>query len=219
MLSAVSLAFADSVNALLIAVVVAIGIILPRGQYRKVAPLLIFGDWLGVFLLALGVMFVFDGLEDFVQTLIDGPVFGIILIAVGLIAAIGVWRTKPGGNRQLVEAILKFLRTPSVWTMLAGFVLGVVQSLTSGPFFLGIAVLSAGDYSAWVRYGGMFFYATIALSLPTLVAVLVGLVRKYPYSPPGRAFQWARENTEKVSKIGGYGVAVFLVLLGVLHLF
>src|SRR5699024_11153104 len=143
----------------------------------------------------------FDGLEDFVQTLIDGPVFGIILIAVGLVAAIGGWRTKPGGNRELVDMILKFLRTPSVWTVLAGFVLGVVQALTSGPFFLGIALLSAGDYSACVRCGGMFFYATIALSLPTLTAVLVGLVRKYPYSPPGRAFQWARENTETVTKI------------------
>ncbi|HZK31666.1 MAG TPA: hypothetical protein VFC72_01990 [Corynebacterium sp.] len=218
MLSAVSLAFADSVNALLIAVVVAIGIILPRGQYRRVAPLLIFGDWLGVFLLALGVMFLFDGLQDFVNALIEGPVFGVILIVVGALAAFGVWRAKPGENRELVEMILKFLRTPSLWTVLAGFVLGVIQSLTSGPFYLGIAVLSAGDYSAWVRYGGMFFYATIALSLPTLVAVLVGLVRLYPYSPPGRAFQWARENTEKVSQVGGYAVAVFLILLGVLHL-
>ena len=218
MLSAVSLALADSVNALLIAVIVAIGIMLPRGKYRKVAPLLILGDWLGVFLLALFVMFVFDGVQDFVNNLIEGPIFGVILIAVGLLAAFGTWRSKPGDNSKIVSSLLKFLKEPTALTFLAGFVLGLVQSLTSGPFYGGIAILSVGDYSAWTKYGGMFWYATLALSLPTLVALLVGLVRKRPESRLGQWFAWARDNTETVGKIGGYVVAAFLVLLGVLHL-
>lgn len=218
MLYAVSFALADSVNALLIAVIVAIGIMLPRGQYRKIAPLLIIGDWFGVFLLALLVMFVFGGIEDIVNALIEGPIFGIILIAVGLIAAFGTWRSKPGDNSKLVSSLLRFLREPSALTFLAGLVLGLVQSLTSGPFYGGIAVLSVGDYSAWTKYGGMFWYATLALSLPTLVAILVGVVRTRPESRLGKWFGWARENTQTVSKVGGYFVAVFLIVLGILHL-
>lgn len=218
MLSAVSLALLDSVNALLIAVIVAIGILLPRGQYRKVAPLLIAGDWLGVFLLALLVMFVFDGVQDFVNQLLEGPIFGLILIAVGIVAAVGTWRSKPGDNSKLVSSVLRFLREPSILTFAAGFVLGLVQSLTSGPFYGGIAILSVGDFSAVTKYGGMFWYATLALSLPTLVALLVGLVRRRPESRLGQWFAWARQNTTTVSKVGGYVVAVFLVVLGVLHL-
>ena len=48
MLEAVLNAFADSVNALLIGILVAIGIMLPRGSYRKIAALVIVGDWFGV---------------------------------------------------------------------------------------------------------------------------------------------------------------------------
>lgn len=218
MFSAVAFGFADSVNALLIAVIVAIGIMLPRGRYRKVAALLILGDWLGVWLLALAVMALFNGLQDLVQAALASPWFGILLIAVGVATIFLTWRAKSGEDNRIVEMMLKFLREPSVWTVLAGFVLGFIQSLTSVPFYSGIAVLSVGDYSPLIKYGGMFFYACIALSLPTLVAVLVGVVRLYPLSLPGRGFQWARENPETVSKAGGYLVAVFLILLGVLHL-
>lgn len=215
---AVSYAFADSVNALLIGVIVAIGILLPRGKYRWVAPLLIFGDWLGVFLLALLVMFAFEGMQEFVQAALASPIFGIVLIAVGLVTAVTTWRSKPGGDSKIINAMLSFLREPTVWTVLAGFVLGVVQSLTSVPFYGGIAVLAAGDFSQWARYGGMFWYASVALSLPIAVAVFVGLVRRKPDSRLGRWFAWAREHTLEVSRAGGYLVAVLLVVLGVLHL-
>lgn len=215
---AVSYAFADSVNALLIGVIVAIGILLPRGRYRWVVPLLIFGDWLGVFLLALLVMFVFEGMQDTIRALLESPIFGLILIAVGLVTAVATIRSKPGGDSKIIDAMLSFLREPTVWTVLAGFVLGLVQSLTSVPFYGGIAVLAAGDYSQWVRYGGMFFYAIVALSLPIAVAVFVGLVRRKPESRLGQWFAWAREHTLEVSRAGGYLVAVLLVVLGVFHL-
>lgn len=215
---AVSYAFADSVNALLIGVIVAIGILLPRGKYRWVAPLLIFGDWLGVFLLALLVMFAFEGMQEFVQAALASPIFGIVLIAVGLVTAVTTWRSKPGGDSKIINSMLSFLREPTVWTVLAGFVLGVVQSLTSVPFYGGIAVLAAGDFSQWARYGGMFWYASVALSLSIAVAVFVGLVRRKPDSRLGRWFAWAREHTLEVSRAGGYLVAALLVMLGVLHL-
>lgn len=218
MFLAVSYAFADSINALLIGVIVAIGILLPRGKYRWVAPLLIVGDWLGVFLLALAVMFVFGGMQEVIQAALESPVFGLVLIAVGLITAVATWRSKPGGDSRIIGAMLGFLREPTVWTVVAGFVLGVVQSLTSVPFYGGIAVVAAGDFSPWVRYGGMFFYATAALSLPIVSAVFVGLVRLRPDSRLGRWFAWAREHTLEVSRAGGYLVALFLVVLGLLHL-
>lgn len=215
---AVSFALIDSLNALLIAVIVAIGIVLPKGQYRKVAPLLIAGDWFGVFVLALLVMYVFDGLQEFVQALIDGPWLGLILIIVGAIALWGAWRSSPGDNAKLVNTIMRFLGEPSILTFLAGFVLGVVQSATSSPFYGGIAHLSAGDYSAAVRYGGMLWYASLALSLPTLVALLVGLVRSRPESRLGKGFEWASNNTDKVGTWGGYIVAILLILIGLAHL-
>ncbi len=218
MFSAVAFGFADSVNALLIAVIVAIGIMLPRGRYRRVAALLILGDWLGVYLLALAVMALFNGLQDWVQAALASPWFGVILVAVGAVTAVLTWRAKPDDDNRIVDLMLRFLREPSLWTVAAGFVLGFLQSLTSVPFYSGIAVLSVGDYSPLVKYGGMFFYACIALSLPTLVALLVGVVRLYPQSPPGRGFQWARENPQTVSKAGGYLVAAFLIVLGLLHL-
>lgn len=218
MFHAVSFAFADSVNALLIGVIVAIGIMLPRGRYRKVAPLLIAGDWLGVFLLALVVMYVFVGLEDVVRAILQSPLFGLVLIVVGLGTAFMTWKSKPGGTNALVEKLLGPLRQPSFKTVLTGFVLGVAQSITSVPFFGGIAVLAAGDFSDLARYGGMVWYASIALSLPTAVALAVGQVRRHPDSQLGRWFTWARNNPEVVSKGGGYVVAAFLVLLGAIHL-
>ena len=50
MLGALQLAFVDSVNLLLIGVIVAVGIAVPRGngRYAKTTSLLIAGDWLGV---------------------------------------------------------------------------------------------------------------------------------------------------------------------------
>lgn len=50
MLAALQFALIDSINLLLIAVVVAVGIATPaiRGKYTKITSLLIFGDWLGV---------------------------------------------------------------------------------------------------------------------------------------------------------------------------
>ena len=47
MLHAVSFALLDSVNALLIGILVAIGIILPRGKYRRIAALVVVGEGRG----------------------------------------------------------------------------------------------------------------------------------------------------------------------------
>ncbi|AKK10730.1 hypothetical protein [Corynebacterium uterequi] len=218
MLSAVVLAFTDSVNALLIAVILALGIILPRGHYRLVTPLLIAGDWLGVYLLALLVMVAFDGAQGFVHQLTSGPWLGIVLIVIGALAAIGAWRARPGGDQRLVELMLAYVSRPGWVTAAAGFVLGVVQSATSAPFYGGIAILSAGDFSALTRYGGMVWYATAALSLPAAVAAAVGWVRAHPESPAGRLMLYARGHATTVSKLGGYAVAVVLISIGIIHL-
>lgn len=218
MLHAVAFALADSVNGLLIGVVVALGIMLPRGTYRRVTPLLIAGDWTGVFSLAVLTMFVLDSLRDWVKLLEGSPILGWALVIIGLATVVLTWRSRPGEANALVDRILVPLRRPSPLTFATGFVLGVAQSITSAPFFIGLFHLAAGEFTSAVRYGGLVIYATLALSLPAVSAAFVGIVRSYPESPAGLLFIRARENKEQVAKAGGYLVAVFLIVMGVVSM-
>jgi cytochrome c biogenesis protein CcdA len=217
-----SFALMDTVNFLLIGVLVAVGVAQPLkdkgGRYGSVATLLVFGDWLGVLLLALLTMLVFDGLGEKIATLVESPVFGVLLILTGVVSAVLAWRGDGDGSSGLVERIMKPLRTPSPATVGTGVVLGLVQSATSVPFFAGIAVMSAGDFDTVTRYAGMFAYASVALSLPFLCALVVGYIRMRPYSAVGRRFAWMRQNQGTVARAGGYIVAVLLILLGAVHL-
>ncbi|MDO5033055.1 hypothetical protein [Corynebacterium sp.] len=213
MLEAVLNAFADSVNALLIGILVAIGIMLPRGKYRKVAALILVGDWLGVLTAAVVVTFIFVGIRDQVAAVIESPVAGWVLIFVGIGLGILAWRSK-GEPNELVNKLLGPLREPSWRTVVVGYAMGVIQSLTSVPFFYGLMHLAAGNFSAFVTYGGLLFYASFALSLPTVCGLFIAVVRAKPESWAGRAFAWARENSAVVSLWGGYVVAIFLAVMG-----
>lgn len=214
---AVSYALMDSVNVLLIGVIVTIGVMFPpAAPYRRTAALLVGGDWLGVFLLAIPTLAVFEHIEHRVHAALESSWFGVILIAVGLLGAVLTWRG--GDNSPLVSKMLTQLQRPSLRTVGTGFVLGVVQSATSLPFFAGLAYLSTGNFSAAFSYTALFLYAMLALSLPALCAILVGFVRAYPDSPAGRGFSWARENSTVVAAWAGYAVSIALVGLGVSHL-
>ncbi|OFT82273.1 hypothetical protein [Corynebacterium sp. HMSC29G08] len=218
MLGALSLAFIDSVNLLLIAVIVAVGIVAPRAnrRYAKVTGLLIAGDWLGVALLAALMLLIFDGLGDAVQRFVEGPVFGMLLIATGVVT--GLLALRGGDNAGLVQKVMGPLAVPSISTVLTGVVLGLVQSATSVPFYGGLALLSAAGIEPVQRYAAIPLYATVALSLPTLCALLVGWVRAKPKSAAGRAFEWARANPKTVSLAATWAVSVMLVVLGAVHL-
>ena len=218
MLGALSLAFIDSVNLLLIAVIVAVGIVAPRAnrRYAKVTGLLIAGDWLGVALLAALMLLIFDGLGDTVQRFVEGPVFGILLIVTGVVT--GLLALRGGDNAGLVQKVMGPLAVPSISTVLTGVVLGLVQSATSVPFYGGLALLSAAGIEPVQRYAAIPLYATVALSLPTLCALLVGWVRAKPNSAAGRAFAWARANPKTVSLAATWAVSVMLIALGALHL-
>ena len=137
MLEAVLNAFADSVNALLIGILVAIGIMLPRGSYRKIAALVIVGDWFGVLTAAAVVMFVFVGIQDKVAAALESPAIGWGLIVIGVGLGVLAWRSK-GEPNDMVQKLLGPLRTPSPKTVAVGFLMGVIQSLTSVPFFLSL---------------------------------------------------------------------------------
>lgn len=222
-------ALIDTINILLIGVVVAVGVMLPtaadggrhsrdrgRSDYGRVAALLIAGDWIGVLLLALLSLAVFDGIGDAVGTFVDSPVFGILLVATGWF--VGIMALRGGGdNSALIARIIGPLQTPTVATLGTGLVLGLVQSVTSGPFFAGILVMSAGDFSTTTRYLGMVLYASVALSLPFLTACAVGYVRHRPDSWLGRQFVRMRENSTTVTRVAGLVAAVFLMLLGATH--
>lgn len=217
MLEAVLNAFADSVNALLIGILVAIGIMLPRGSYRRIAALVIVGDWCGVLTAAAVVMFIFVGIQDKVAAALESPAIGWGLIVIGVGLGVLAWRSK-GEPNDLVHKLLGPLRTPSPKTVAVGYFMGVIQSLTSVPFFYGLMHLAAGDFSNTVKYGGLFFYASFALSLPTVCGLFIALVRAKPHSWAGRAFAWARENSAAVALWSGYGVAAFLVVMGLVAL-
>lgn len=212
---AVSFALLDSVNVLLIGVVVALGIMLPKKRsFARTAGLLIAGDWLGVLGLCLIVLLAFDGLGDVVGRFLQSPLFGMGLILVGLASLVLTWRSRPGDNAALVAKVLDPLLNPSRATVVVGVVLGVIQSATSVPFYAGLAAISAGGFSALERYLGLIGYATLALSLPALSAFFVALVRARPNSRAGRAFEWMRERPTLMAKAAGYLVAVLLTAIG-----
>ncbi|GED97653.1 hypothetical protein [Gordonia crocea] len=216
MLHALAYAFVDAVNVLLIGVLVALAMMSAKGRYGPVAALLVFGDWLGVLGTALVVLLAFDGLGEFVKHIVDSPLFGVLLILAGV--ATMVLTIRGGDSSALINRILEPLRSPSPLTVLVGIVLGVIQSVTSVPFFAGLAVLSASEVPPLQRYLGLFLYATVALSLPILAALLLALVRRAPDSFISRGFDVARANKEAVVLGAGYLVSVLLIGIGVLRL-
>ncbi|GAA4661396.1 hypothetical protein [Gordonia humi] len=213
MLHALSLAFVDSVNVLLIGVLVALAIMLAPGMYRKTAPLLLIGDWLGVLLTAVLVMLVFGGLKSVVDAVIASPLFGILLILTGALTAFLTWRG--GDSSDLVDRILEPLRSPGPLTVVVGLVLGVAQSATSAPFYAGLAVLTASDVPTVHQYLGLFLYASVALILPFLAGLALVIVRARPHSWIGRVFARARSNQEKVTRAAGWLVTVLLIAIGI----
>lgn len=218
MVQAVSFALLDSINVLLIGVLVALGIIMPaKGRFRAVATVLILGDWLGVFALATLVTFIFRGLQGWVQSALESPIYGLLLIAVGVVSVVGAWRST-GGEAAMIGRLLKPLKRPSLMTALVGFVLGVVQSATSVPFYAGLLHLSALRLSTPSVLLGLVGYASLALSLPALSAVLVTIVRARPDSWAGRGFAAARAHSGRLTSWAGYGVGVILLVMGVVAL-
>lgn len=217
MLHVVSFALLDSVNVLLIGVVVALGVILRREErYGRIATYLIVGDWLGVFLSSIPVLLLFDAIGQTILHLVESPLFGILLIAAGVVGAVMSWR---GGDTQgLIAKVMRPLRTPTLLTAAMGMGLGAVQSLTSVPFFGGLAYLSASGLSMPARYITLVLYACMALSLPAAVAIAVGYVRHRPRSLAGKAFAWAREHQSAVGTGASYFVSVALIVIGISHL-
>ncbi|AZA11060.1 sulfite exporter TauE/SafE family protein [Corynebacterium gerontici] len=218
MFHAVSYALLDSINVLLIGVIVAIGVVLPAGgHYGRIVARLIVGDWLGVFVTSVPVLLLFDSIGAPIRRAIESSWFGVVLILVGVLSAVLTWRSG-GDSSAIVGRVMRWLREPSARTAGVGFVLGAVQSLTSVPFYIGLGFLSVGGLSVLLRYSALVLYASLALSLPFLSAFAVAFVRARPRSAAGRAFAWARDHSEQMSAGAGYFVAVILVLIGVGHL-
>ena len=112
---------------------------------------------------SLAVLFIFVGIREQIVAALESPITGIVLIAVGVLIGFGAWRSK-GESNPMVEKLLVPLREPSLKTAAIGFVMGVVQSLTSVPFYGGLLHLAAGEFSDATRYLGTLWYATLALA-------------------------------------------------------
>lgn len=217
MLHAISFALLDSLNVLLIGVLFAIAVLHSRNsRYGRVAGLLIAGDWFGVFVLSILTLAFFDWIGGTVHRVLDSPVFGIALVLVGVASAVAAFR---GGDISgLIERVLRPLQRPSMKTFCTGMALGLIQSVTSGPFFVGLAFLSTAEISTVARYSGAIWYATLALSLPALCGLVLGFVLRFPESPVAQALESLRSRREGLSAASGYLVAVILIGVGVLHL-
>lgn len=218
MLNALAYAFVDAVNVLLIGVLVALAMMTAPGRYRPVATLLLVGNWLGVIGLALIVLLAFDGLGSIVAGVVDSPLFGILLILTGVGTAGLTLTGGDGGPPDIVNRMLSPMRKPSPLTVLAGVGLGLAQSATSVPFYAGLAVLSSSGIPGTERYLALFLYAAVAVSIPAVAAVGLGLVRMRPHSWIGRLFATARTHQIVVARAAGYLVAVLLIGIGVLRL-
>lgn len=217
MIHAVSYALLDSLNVLLIAVLFATAVLHARkGTYGKVAALLVAGDWFGVCVLSLLTLMVFDSIGELIERFLQSPVLGIILIVVGAVSAI--LTVRGGDPSPLINRLLAPLQRPSRATFGAGMVLGIIQSATSLPFFLGLAYLSTTDLSAWTRYTGLLLYASLALSLPFVFALLIGFVRRHPDAPVALFIERMGDHKEALTAASGYVVSAVLVLVGVMHL-
>ncbi len=217
MLQAVSFALADSINVLLIGVLFALGVMHPRPRkYARVAGVLVAGDWFGVFLLSVLTLAVFGGISDWVQAALASPVIGLLLLALAVVTV--VLTIRGGDSSAMVARLASPLRSASWSTFVAGMGLGLIQSATSLPFFVGLAYLSAEAYPLALQGVGSVFYAALALSLPSLVAVLIGLVLRFPESVLGRALAGLRTKQAVVTKFAGYVVAALLAILGVVSL-
>lgn len=217
MLHAVSFALADSVNVLLIGVLFAVAVMHPKPRrYAPIAAVLVAGDWFGVFLLSLAVLLLFNGISDAVQTALASPIFGLVLIAVGLLSA---FLTLRGGDpTPMINRLARLLRQASWGTFLSGMALGIVQSATSAPFFAGLAYLSTVGISSAAKYFAVFLYATLALSLPALSGLALGFVLRKPESALARFIDGLRHRKEQMVALAGYVVAAMLIVLGLLSI-
>lgn len=219
MLSALVFALMDSVNLLLIGVIFALGVMLQFGVYRRVVSLLVFGSWFGFLIAAVLVFLLFDAIGDPIIRLVESALFGILLIATGVVTGILTIRGGGGGEPSaLQQRLLGPLKTASPKTVGMGVVLGIAQSLTSVPFLGGLAVLTVQVPSAGMQALGLVLYASVALSLSFLVAVAVGVIRHQPKSFLGRMFTKARENQATVTRAASGLVSVMLIVIGVMNL-
>lgn len=213
MFHAVSFALMDSINVLLIGVLFAVAVIHPNPRrYGKVASLLVVGDWFGVLLLSIPTLAVLHRFESGIRNALESAQFGWVLVIFGLISV--VLTLRGGDPAPLIARLTRPLRVPSAATFLSGSALGIIQSITSVPFFIGIAYLTTTDLSTVARYLALVLYATLALSLPALSGLALGFVLRYPTSWLATFIANLRHREDALAKSAGYVVAAILILLG-----
>ena len=217
MFHAVSYALLDSINVLLIGVLFAVAVLHTRtGRYGKIASLLVAGDWTGVFLLAAVTYVVFGNVEEQVRHVLESPYFAMVLIGIGVLSAVLTFRG--GDPTDLINRLARPLQWPTIRTFTSGMALGAIQSVTSLPFFAGVAFLTTTDLSAAGKLSALFLYACLALSLPAVSGLILWLVLKKPESALAQFIEGLRTKKEALVKSAGYVVAAILILMGLSHL-
>lgn len=216
MFHAVSYALLDSINVLLIGVLFAVAVMHTRtGRFGRIAALLVAGDLSGVFLLAIVTYVVFGNVEDQVRHVLESPYFAMVLIGIGLLSAVLTFRG--GDPTELINRLARPLQRPTLKTFTSGMALGAIQSITSVPFFAGLAYLTTTDLSMAGKLSALILYACLALSLPALSGLVLWLVLKNPESPLAQFIDSLRAQKQMLVRSAGYVVAAILILMGLSH--
>lgn len=216
MFHAVSYALLDSINVLLIGVLFAVAVMHTRtGRFGRIAALLVAGDWSGVFLLAIVTYLAFGNVEEQVRHVLESPYFAMVLIGIGLLSAVLTFRG--GDPTELINRLARPLQRPTLKTFTSGMALGAIQSITSVPFFAGLAYLTTTDLSMADKLSALILYACLALSLPALSGLVLWLVLKNPESPLAQFIDSLKAQKQMLVRSAGYVVAAILILMGLSH--
>ncbi len=224
-LSVVAFAAVDSINVLLIAVLVTLRLLSGRAAYRRSALSLFAGHWIAILLLASVIIAFFGRAAGLVAGILESPLFGWFFVVLGVVGLALIFRGSDmyGAARRVVA-----FTVGSRWNAFrAGFVLGLGQSVTSAPFFGGLMVLNGIHLDLVTLAAALGMYATVALSVPALFGGLLAFGRHGGAAEADGA-PGTRVSIDGAAAVGGtaraivnactWGAPIMLIVLGVAHL-
>lgn len=202
-----SFAIVDSINVLLIAVLFIVRVDSKQARKRIIPSswLLIASDFTGVLFAAALVSLLIRGAGWDLRPILDSAWFGVIFVALGLVAARSAVRGD--SSVRLAKAFSAYVTGSPGNTILLGVSLGVVQSLTSGPFWGGLVVISASVDVVVAMVVTLVFYSMVALLVPVIFEISLCL---FPLS--------RRITLDYLASRGMAAIAVLLLAIGSLHL-
>ncbi|KAB3523064.1 hypothetical protein F8377_02580 [Corynebacterium zhongnanshanii] len=199
-------ALIDSLNLLLFAFIFLLRVTHGDQRERFVgqASLVLCADYLGI-LAACGVILSLLHLSAIDPAVVlESAFFGLAFIALGLVALYGTWKGKSilAGARKLLGSFSRNI----VALLGLGFLTGLIQSLTSLPFWGGIMYALGNEEELQAHYFSLA-YSSLAISTPLVLFIAVAAMRPLP-----------ERVLQRHERTCNWAIAILLTLLGVMHL-